>query len=192
MNKSLFWNKFMLPGQHYARTYFILPHYCRPRRYSVTVAASFLELLLQERSSILEKTKKRIKKDLAQAIEALKKIPSRTALQELDDMLTGGGGIEWGSSSNTIDTVSRAEALQKTKITLKEIEEDMIEKYVSFFLCLFRLLFHSSPSHFVLFVPSSISYKDCYEHCTRVTLGASIQGNVIPEGRLQQLAVLLS
>jgi hypothetical protein len=71
-----------------------------------------------------------VKKDLAQAIEALKKIPSRTALQELDDMLTGGGGMEWGAASNTIDTVSRAEALQKTKFTLKEIEEVMIEKFV--------------------------------------------------------------
>ena len=58
----------------------------------------------------------------------MKKIPSRTALQELDDMLTGGGGIEWGSASNTIDTVSRAEALQKTKVTLKDIEEVMMEK----------------------------------------------------------------
>lgn len=83
---------------------------------------------MQERSSILDKTKRKIKKDLAAAIEALKKIPSKTALQELDDMLTGGGGIDWGGGSNTIDTVSRAEALQKTKSTLREIEEVMIEK----------------------------------------------------------------
>lgn len=46
-------------------------------------------------------------------------------------MLTGGGATEWkGSSagSNTIDTVSRAESLQKTKTALKEIDESMIEK----------------------------------------------------------------
>lgn len=47
-------------------------------------------------------------------------------------MLTGGGGFEWrgngGNGSNTIDTVSRAESLQKTKSALKEIEEQMIEK----------------------------------------------------------------
>jgi hypothetical protein len=46
-------------------------------------------------------------------------------------MLTGGGGMEWGGGSNTIDTVSRAEALQKTKTTLKELEETLIEKYPS-------------------------------------------------------------
>jgi hypothetical protein len=100
-------------------------------RYAVNVAVAFLELILQERSSIIERTKKRIKKDLAAAIDALKKIPSRTALQELDDMLTGGGGIDWGGGSNTIDTVSRAEALQKTKATLREIEEVMLEKSAS-------------------------------------------------------------
>lgn len=97
-------------------------------RYSIIVASSFLQLLLQERIAILERTKKKVKKELAAAIDALKKIPSKTALQELDDMLTGGGGIEWGGGSNTIDTVSRAEALQKTKSTLKEIEENMLEK----------------------------------------------------------------
>jgi hypothetical protein len=45
-------------------------------------------------------------------------------------MLTGGGGTEWkgGAGSNTIDTVSRAESLHKTKAALKEIDEDMIEK----------------------------------------------------------------
>lgn len=99
-------------------------------RYSVIVASSFLQLILQERTVILERTKKKVKKELATAIDALKKIPSKTALQELDDMLTGGNGMEWGGGSNTIDTVSRAEALQKTKSTLKEIEENMLEKYL--------------------------------------------------------------
>lgn len=121
-------------------------------RYSVIVASSFLQLILQERTVILERTKKKVKKELATAIDALKKIPSKTALQELDDMLTGGNGMEWGGGSNTIDTVSRAEALQKTKSTLKEIEENMLE-----------------------------NYKDCYEHCTRIMIGHSIQGSVIQD-----------
>jgi len=121
-------------------------------RYSVTVASAFLELLIQERTIALDKTKKVVKRDLAATVDALKKIPSKTALQELDDMLTGGGSMEWGTGSNTIDTVSRAEALQKTKSALKDIEEAMIE-----------------------------NYKDCYEHCGRILAGQPLPGSVIPE-----------
>ncbi|CAE7474782.1 unnamed protein product, partial [Symbiodinium microadriaticum] len=85
-----------------------------------------------------------------------------TALQELDDMLTGGGGFEWkgggGNGSNTIDTVSRAESLQKTKTVLKDIEEQMIE-----------------------------NYKDCYEHCGRILNGYPLQGSVLAPGIVANL-----
>jgi hypothetical protein len=46
-------------------------------RYSVTVASAFLELLIQERSAIMEKSRKVVKRDLTAAITALKQIPSK-------------------------------------------------------------------------------------------------------------------
>jgi hypothetical protein len=46
-------------------------------RYSVTVASAFLELLIQERTGIMEKSRKVVKRDLTAAITALKQIPSK-------------------------------------------------------------------------------------------------------------------
>lgn len=46
-------------------------------RYAVTVASAFLELLIQERSVIMDKSRKVVKRDLAAAITALKQIPSK-------------------------------------------------------------------------------------------------------------------
>ena len=48
-------------------------------RYSVTVASAFLELIIQERSSIMERSRKIVKKDLSAAITALKQIPSKVS-----------------------------------------------------------------------------------------------------------------
>ena len=63
-------------------------------RYSLVVAKAMLQLIIPERRSILSDTKKTVKNDLKKAIGALKDIPSKAALQELDDMLTGGGEFE--------------------------------------------------------------------------------------------------
>lgn len=63
-------------------------------RYSLTVAKAMLELIIPERKAILSETKKTVKNDLKKAISALKNIPSKAALQELDDMLTGGGELD--------------------------------------------------------------------------------------------------
>jgi hypothetical protein len=116
-------------------------------RYSLTVAKAMLELIIPERKSILSITKKTVKNDLKKAISALKNIPSKAALQELDDMLTGGGELD---GKNTIETVSRAEALQRTKNIIKEINDVMIE-----------------------------NYHDCDEHCTQALAGETFPGMVI-------------
>ena len=63
-------------------------------RYSLSVAKAMLELIIPERKTILGDTKKTVKNDLKKAISALKNIPSKAALQELDDMLTGGGEVD--------------------------------------------------------------------------------------------------
>jgi hypothetical protein len=116
-------------------------------RYSLTVAKAMLGLIIPERKTILSETKNLVKSDLKKAISALKNIPSKAALQELDDMLTGGGDLE---GKNTIETVSRAEALQRTKNVVKEISEVMLE-----------------------------GYRDCEDHCTQALEGETFPGMVI-------------
>lgn len=116
-------------------------------RYSLSVAKAMLDLIVPERKSLLRDTKKTVKQDLKKAISSLKNIPSKAALQELDDMLTGGGQLD---GKNTIETVSRAEALQRTKNLIKDIYDTMIE-----------------------------NYQDCEEHCTQALAGETFPGMVI-------------
>ena len=95
-------------------------------RYSLTVAKAMLGLIIPERMALLSSTKKIVKNDMKKAISVLKNIPSKAALQELDNMLTGGGELD---GKNTIGTVSRAQSFQKTKNCIKQIRDVMLENY---------------------------------------------------------------
>jgi len=116
-------------------------------RYALTVAKAMLGLIIPERMSLLSTTKKIVKNDMKKAISVLKNIPSKAALQELDNMLTGGGELD---GKNTIGTVSRAQSFQKTKHTIKQIRETMMN-----------------------------NYHDCELHCIQALEGASFPGMVI-------------
>jgi hypothetical protein len=58
-------------------------------RYSLTVATSMLELLIQERKDILDVVKKVIKTGLRTSLVTLKTIPKKAAMRDLDNMMVG-------------------------------------------------------------------------------------------------------
>lgn len=120
-------------------------------RYSITVATAMLELLIPERRAIIDSVKKVIKAGLRSSLVALKTIPKKMAIRDLDNMMVG--NQEGTKGPQMITAVTQAEALQRANSVIKHIENEILE-----------------------------SYKDCYEHCSRIWKGNFVQGNIIDVG----------